>query len=1266
MTSVVPVALGVVAGISLCAGFHHLFSGLSRQREVVSLSFALMGLLLFAYALIGITTYTALSVSDYVIGTKWQLALLLLFAPAFVWFTTTYAGLESRHFSLLMSGFFLVILVIHVVSPFGVLYSEIEGIRALSLPWGERYAFPNATPSPWGMLIYLALAFAIGYVAYACYRQYRRGEKRPALILGVSMAVFLGTAVYDAFINLGIISSIYLLPFGFLALVVVMSLELSGRASKASSLMQESDEHFRLLFEKAPIGMAILTLDAELIRVNEAMCHTLGYPAEELVGRSIMSFTHPEDVAPNLAMDEKVLRGEISSFQMEKRYIHKNGSIIWALLQVGLLHDPQGRPYRFVGQVIDITEQKQAATELGEHRERLEELVEERTNQLSKANELLRREVLERERARAQISHRNMELLTLQVAGTAIASSLDVRKTMDTVAEQMINLLGVDGCTVSDWHRERNVVSVIAESSPEHWYDKEASLLDYYVDDYPMTKRVLERGEVVQMVASQPDIDGAELAIMRAAGIKSLLMLPLIHKGETLGLVELSDSKVERHFTENQISLSMLLANQAASAIQNARLFKHAEKELAERKRAEAALKESESKLSGIVNSAMDAIITVDDDQKIVLFNPAAEQMFGHDSAEAVGCPLDRLMPKRFQSEHAEHIGSFGQTNVAARRMGLLGTVWGTRSNGEEFPLEASISRIELSDKNYYTAILRDVTARKEAEDAVARRVQELSTLNRIAETVATVTELPAAMEIVTEIVTGLFVARSTAIYIVEDDQLKLISRFDQQGGFPESIGQLIPIAEMPGAREILDHKIPLVLADVQSLRLPPGVAERLLALNIQATMIVPLRARGKVIGMMSVGFDQPDRSLTPAEVKLAETVAGYVTGAIETARLLEEEQRQRQMAESLREVATAVTSSLDQQEVLAAIFEQLRNVMPYDGACISLIDGESLLLSKGVGISNRYLERRIPLNDGSPLVRVINSNEANAIADTEHSSEWQRWEKDGAIRSWMGAPLATGEGTIGLLTVDSSRPGAYADEDVQILQTFADQAAIAIENARLYERAQTVAIDEERQRLARELHDSVTQSLYSLTLLSKGWGALAEQGRLVDVASCFNQLGEVSQQALKEMRLLIHQLRPPILEEVGIVGALQKRLDAVEQRVSVKTRLLTNGNVGALPHNIEDQLFHIAQEALNNALRHAAATAITIRVQEENGRVSLSVHDNGIGFDPNAVTAGMGLVNMRERAEAIGGQMAISVAPARGTTVNVSVAGEPAIGVRR
>jgi two-component system sensor histidine kinase DegS len=167
----------------------------------------------------------------------------------------------------------------------------------------------------------------------------------------------------------------------------------------------------------------------------------------------------------------------------------------------------------------------------------------------------------------------------------------------------------------------------------------------------------------------------------------------------------------------------------------------------------------------------------------------------------------------------------------------------------------------------------------------------------------------------------------------------------------------------------------------------------------------------------------------------------------------------------------------------------------------------------------------------------------------------------------------------------------------------------------------------------------------------------MAAQNRLEDPAGSFRRLSQVGQQALKEMRLMIHQLRPLILEDAGLVGALRQRLEAVEQRANVEARLITSEEVVRLPPPVEDQLFHIAQEALNNALRHAFASEVIVRIDVQAGEVLLSVKDDGSGFDPGLDSAGMGLITMQERVEAIGGQMAITSALGQGTTVEVAVA---------
>jgi signal transduction histidine kinase len=196
-----------------------------------------------------------------------------------------------------------------------------------------------------------------------------------------------------------------------------------------------------------------------------------------------------------------------------------------------------------------------------------------------------------------------------------------------------------------------------------------------------------------------------------------------------------------------------------------------------------------------------------------------------------------------------------------------------------------------------------------------------------------------------------------------------------------------------------------------------------------------------------------------------------------------------------------------------------------------------------------------------------------------------------------------------------------------------------------------------ERERLARELHDSVTQSLYSLTLLAEASQRLLGGGDLERAMEYTGRLGEIAQQALKEMRLLVYQLRPLVLKREGLVGALQQRLDAVEKRAGVDARLLVEGTLD-LPVVVEEGLYRIAQEALNNALKHASPRSVTLRIEAGDRWIRLEVEDDGRGFEPAAVRdhGGMGLTSMRERADRLGGSFSIVSAPGEGTTVRVDV----------
>jgi signal transduction histidine kinase len=201
-------------------------------------------------------------------------------------------------------------------------------------------------------------------------------------------------------------------------------------------------------------------------------------------------------------------------------------------------------------------------------------------------------------------------------------------------------------------------------------------------------------------------------------------------------------------------------------------------------------------------------------------------------------------------------------------------------------------------------------------------------------------------------------------------------------------------------------------------------------------------------------------------------------------------------------------------------------------------------------------------------------------------------------------------------------------------------------------------AVAAERNRLARELHDSVTQSLYSLTLFTEAARQMAEDARYEGIERQIGQIGRIGLQALKEMRLLVYELRPPELKVEGLVRALRQRLEAVEGRAGVEARVVVvdADEFGRLPRDVELGLYRIAQEALNNALKHAAATTEVVHLRKANGRVELEVVDDGLGFQPEAVRdrGGMGLESICQRAEGLGGTATIRSAPGEGTSVKV------------
>lgn len=227
-------------------------------------------------------------------------------------------------------------------------------------------------------------------------------------------------------------------------------------------------------------------------------------------------------------------------------------------------------------------------------------------------------------------------------------------------------------------------------------------------------------------------------------------------------------------------------------------------------------------------------------------------------------------------------------------------------------------------------------------------------------------------------------------------------------------------------------------------------------------------------------------------------------------------------------------------------------------------------------------------------------------------------------------------------------------ERTAQLASTYEQLQIEAIEKNALIEQA---AVTEERSRLARDLHDSLTQTLYSVSLFAQTAKELAAAGDLQSLKTCLTELTDASKAIHKELRLLVYNLRPSVLEEEGLAGALRQRLDTVEGRAGLVTDLTVEGE-NRLSANVEETVYRVIQELLNNILQHAAASDIAILIRFGEQETYLEVQDNGIGFDPfdKSGRRGLGLVIMRERIEKIGGKLTISSSAGMGTTVTVTV----------
>jgi PAS domain S-box-containing protein len=363
--------------------------------------------------------------------------------------------------------------------------------------------------------------------------------------------------------------------------------------------------------------------------------------------------------------------------------------------------------------------------------------------------------------------------------------------------------------------------------------------------------------------------------------------------------------------------------------------------------------------------------------------------------------------------------------------------------------------------------------------------------------------------------------------------------------------------------------------------------------------------------------------------------------------------------AEALLDTVLAINSSLSFDEVLARILSNIGRVVKHDHVHIMLIEeGETFVADyhttvEGITVDEMISSLRVPVAEHYYLNRMFDTNRPVVIYDIENDPNWVDVPQFKVEGSFVGSPITVENEVIGFLNAFRSQKNFYTTIHARQLLTFANQVGIAIRNASLYEQAKLAAALEERQRLARELHDSVSQSLYAAHSLASLMPKVLEKKpeKLLEYAEKISQriVG-----ALEQMRLILIELYPDAITHTEL-GVLLKQLTAAFTETSGLPVELTSNAKVLLNNDAQIAFYRVAQETLHNIEKHAEASRIRISLHSDSERVTLIVQDDGCGFDVNTIpSAHFGVRNLYERAQKIGAALQIDSEIGRGTEIKL------------
>lgn len=570
----------------------------------------------------------------------------------------------------------------------------------------------------------------------------------------------------------------------------------------------------------------------------------------------------------------------------------------------------------------------------------------------------------------------------------------------------------------------------------------------------------------------------------------------------------------------------------------------------------------------------------------------------------------------------------------------------------------SSITAVAAVAAFFFSQAVFDIVDRLQGQ--ILRKNRELSAINAVTTALDNLESLEETLNVGLDVVldrTGV----SAGLICLLDESREELFLTAHRGLSAAVVAQAArsKLGEEPLGTEVVRTGRTIVVKDAFA---DPRVQELAHREGLRSLISVPLRSGGKTVGILGLASER-EKEFGADEVQLLERVASQIGIAVEKSTLFQELVRRNRDLATLHELSAAAGSTLELDQVLDIALAAIIDVSEADSGEIWLLDERSETLGLAA--------RRTTEADAPQSAEILKLGEGVVGRVAESGEPMYRPEPLGneALRVLASLPLRSEGKVVGVLCVASREPMTLATRDQQLLESMANQMGVAIKNAQLYEKVQAMAVLEERERIAHEMHDGVSQVLGYVNTKAFAVRKLLKEGKSLEAQQLLAELEEAAREVYADVREAILGLLSTKQTEAGFVAGLNEYLQHFSRQSGLRVRCQSDDEVRDLSLSVatEIQVIRIIQEALSNVRKHAKASEIWVRLAAKDDQLIVTVEDNGQGFDPSVSRRGewprFGLRTMRERAEAIGGTFHIDAQPYNGTNVTVMV---PLTGSRR